>query len=108
MKKFTIKQAIETRNYYKQKVQNRIERIEKLKEANTPKIILDNEERMLKEYKHELFIWELCLDFYRKGYQDCQMNKNKSFKLIQEELSPDERLINAIFDETKFIREEEK
>ncbi len=107
MKKFTIKQAIETRNYYKEKVKSRIERIEKLKEANTPKIILDNEERMLKELKHELFLWEVNLDFYRKGYQDCQMSKNKNFKLIQEELSPNERLMNAIFDETKFIKEEE-
>lgn len=107
MKKITIKQAIDTRDYLKEQVKYKIEKINKMKEIHTPKIILDNEEQKLKQLKHELFVWELCLDFYRKGYQDCQVENSKNFKLINKELSEEQRLVNAIFGETKFVKGEE-
>lgn len=107
MEKITIKQAIDTRDYLRERVNNKIETINKMKEIHTPKVILDNEEQILKQIKHELFVWELCLDFYRKGYQDCQEENSKNFKLINQELSKKQRLENAIFGETKFVKNEE-
>lgn len=106
MEKITIKQAINTRDYLKEQVKNKIEKINRMKEIHTPKIILDNEKQMLKQIKHELFVWKLCLDFYRKGYQDCQMENNENFKLVNKELSAEQRLANAIFGETKFVKNE--
>ncbi len=106
MKKLTIKQAIEIRDYYKGRTEWRTKTINKLKETNAPKIILDNEERMLKEFKKEYIVWELALDFYMRGYKDAKADKESDYNLLNKDLMPKERLYNAIFDETKFTKGE--
>ena len=104
--KITIKQAIESREYFKNKIQQRKERIKRMEEQHAPKIVLENEEWILKEIKKEYIAWELALDFYRKGYLDAQNENSDNFRLLNQELKPEERLLNAIFNETRYVREE--
>lgn len=72
--------------YYQWRVKSRTERIQKYKEMNAPKIIIENEERLLQRDKDNLFLDRIAVYMYNKGfesgkkYSETQRLENALFK----------------------------
>lgn len=72
--------------YYKGRVKTRTERIQKYKEMNAPKIIIENEERLLQRDKDNLLLDRVAVYMYNKGfesgkkYSETQRLENALFK----------------------------
>jgi len=106
--KYTLKQIVESRDYYKFAVKNRKERIQKYKEMNAPEIILKNEKRLLKELERNLTAFDFALDLYEQGFYDGRDNNTKRIKIIHSEENPESRLVKAIFGyNSKYLKGED-
>lgn len=111
----TIKDAIFSRDEYKRKAKLRKERIENFKKTHAPQIIIDNEERILKEILTSYQIFDMALDFYEQGARDYErdtaVGTNVAFDNIRamhkyDTDTPEEKLARILFG-SKYIKEEE-
>lgn len=71
--------------YYKWRVKSRTEKIKKYKEMNSPKVILENEEKLLQRDKDNLILNRVAVYMYNKGFES-----GKEFAQM-------ERLKNTLF-----------
>lgn len=71
--------------YYKRRVKSRTERIKKYEEMKAPKVIIENEERLLQRDKDNLILNRVAVYMYNKGFES-----GKEFAEM-------ERLKNALF-----------
>jgi hypothetical protein len=71
--------------YYQWRVKSRTEKIKKYKEMNAPKIIIENEEKLLQRDKDNLTLNRVAVYMYNKGFES-----GKEFAQM-------ERLKNALF-----------
>ena len=71
--------------YYQWRVKSRTEKIKKYKEMNAPKVIIENEERLLQRDKDNLTLNRVAVYMYNKGFES-----GKEFAQM-------ERLKNALF-----------
>lgn len=71
--------------YYKWRVKSRTEKIKKYEEMNAPKVILENEEKLLQRDKDNLILNRVAVYMYNKGFES-----GKEFAQM-------ERLKNALF-----------
>ena len=75
----------ESLEYYKWRVKSRTEKLKKYKEMNSPKIIIENEEKLLQRDKDNLVLNRVAVYMYNKGFES-----GKEFAQM-------ERLKNALF-----------
>ena len=71
--------------YYQWRVKSRTEKIKKYQEMNTPKAIIENEEKLLQKDKDNLALNRVAVYMYNKGFES-----GKEFAQM-------ERLKNALF-----------
>jgi hypothetical protein len=71
--------------YYQWRVKSRTEKIKKYQEMNAPKVILENEEKLLQRDKDNLTLNRVAVYMYNKGFES-----GKEFAEM-------ERLKNALF-----------
>ena len=71
--------------YYKWRVKSRTEKIKKYQEMNAPKVIIENEEKLLQRDKDNLILNRVAVYMYNKGFES-----GKQFAEM-------ERLKNALF-----------
>ena len=71
--------------YYKWRVKSRTEKIKKYEEMNAPKVIIENEEKLLQRDKDNLVLNRVAVYMYNKGFES-----GKQFAEM-------ERLKNALF-----------
>ena len=55
--------------YYQWRVKSRTEKIKKCKEMNSPKIIIENEEKLLQRDKDNLALNRVAVYMYNKGFE---------------------------------------
>ena len=55
--------------YYQWRVKSRTEKIKKYKEMNSPKIIIENEEKLLQKDKDNLALNRVAVYMYNKGFE---------------------------------------
>ncbi len=97
--KITLQDVSNSRNFYRHKIKYYNKRIEELKKHHCPQLILDNEERLLKEAKKNFNIFSLITDFYKKGVKDGLNKDMTGMEYLNKNLTPEERLYKAIFNE---------
>lgn len=96
--KVNMEQILDSKKYLESRIEMRTTRINKMKEDSFPKIIIDNEERQLKEYKHNLMLHNCILDAYRLGFKDGKKGNYETMKMFERaELTPEEVLERALF-----------
>lgn len=71
--------------YYQWRVKSRTEKLKKYQEMNAPKIIIENEEKLLQRDKDNLILNRVAVYMYNKGFES-----GKEFAEM-------ERLKNALF-----------
>jgi hypothetical protein len=68
--------------YYQWRVKSRTEKIKKYQEMNAPKVILENEEKLLQRDKDNLILNRVAVYMYNKGFESgkefAQMERLKS------------------------------
>lgn len=96
--KISMDAIIKSRDYYKDKIKTREKRIKKMMDSKFPNIILDNEERQLRECKMNAFAFELAIKAYKAGFKDGTNNNYHTMnKFDRHDLTPEEVLERAIF-----------
>ena len=79
-------------------VKLRKERLDKLAELKgVPQVILDNERRMLELAKERHSKYKLAIAMYKEGVCDGLRKNTEGMEILKPILSPEERLIYAIF-----------
>lgn len=71
--------------YYQWRVKSRTDKIKKYKEMNAPKVIIENEEKLLQKDKDNLALNRVAVYMYNKGFESGK------------EYAEMERLKNALF-----------
>lgn len=99
MSKPKLKTVIELMEASKERLDMHKRRLEKFIEINAPKPILDNEEKNIKEIRRNFNAYALMIHFYKLGVMNGVSNDMSGMKMLHKYLSPEERLIAAIFDD---------
>jgi len=97
--KATMKDVVEVRDFAKEEIQFYKGRINKLKETHAPRVIIENEERKLKDMLIQYNVAVMAIRFYKMGFRDAGSHNYKNLRLLRRELSPEERLLAALFGE---------
>ena len=98
--KIDIRELIAQRDLAKESYNKHTERLQKMTDMHCPEPILVNEQRWIDKMKERYAMLCLAIKCYKRGVCDGLRDDLSGLQILQDELSPSERLIKAIFGET--------